>query len=346
MAVKFRDYYKTLGVARDATDDQIKSAYRKLARKHHPDLNPGNKNAEERFKEISEANDVLSDPEKRRRYDALGANWKSGMDFTPPPGGGGGYTRVNVEDLGDLFGRRGGAGGGGGFGGFSDFFETLFGAQRGGGPGFAGAARGGDAESDVAVSLEEAHRGTSRSVRIPLEEPCSECRGTGRKGNVACPVCGGAGVRNRLETFTVNIPRGVQDGSVVRVSGKGGAGYGGGRRGDLYIRVRIAPHPRFRLRPGGDVDVDLPIAPWEAVLGTELEVPTLDGPIRMRVPPRSQGGRTLRLRGKGPARPGGERGDQYVRLRVVVPLDPTEKEVELLEQLKAASKFDARRAED
>ena len=344
MPVKFRDYYKTLGVARDATEDQIKSAYRKMARKYHPDLNPGNKNAEERFKEISEANDVLSDPEKRRRYDALGENWKPGMDFTPPPGGAGGY-RVNVEDLNDLFGRRGGSGGGGGFGGFSDFFETLFGAQRGG-PGFAGAARGGDAESEVAVSLEEAHAGTSRSVRIPLEEPCPECRGTGRKDNRTCPVCGGAGVRTRLETFTVNIPRGVQDGSVVRVSGKGGAGYGGGGRGDLYIRVRLAPHPRFRLRPGGDVDVDLPIAPWEAVLGTDVEVPTLDGPIRIKVPARSQGDRTLRLRGKGPARPGGGRGDQYVRLKVVVPPHPTEKELELLKELAAASKFDARRAEE
>jgi curved DNA-binding protein len=338
-----RDYYEILGVPRTANEKELKAAYRKLARKYHPDLNPGNKNAEERFKEISEANDVLSDPEKRRRYDALGANWKPGMDFTPPSGGAGGY-RVNVEDLNDLFGRRGGSGGGGGFGGFSDFFETLFGAQRGGGPGFGGAARGGDAESEVAVSLEEAHGGASRSVRIPLEEPCSECRGTGRKDGRACSVCGGAGVRTRLETFTVNIPRGVKDGSVVRVSGKGGAGYGGGGRGDLYIRVRIAPHPRFRLRPDGDVDVDLPIAPWEAVLGTEVEVPTLDGPIRMRIPPRSQGDRRLRLRGKGPAHPGGGRGDQYVRLKVVVPSDPSEKELELLKQLAAESKFDARRA--
>ena len=316
MAVKFRDYYKTLGVARDATDDQIKSAYRKLARKHHPDLNPGNKNAEERFKEISEANDVLSDPEKRRRYDALGQNWKSGMDFNPPPGGGGGgYRRVDVQDLGDLFGGRGGPGGGS----FSDFFEALFGAQRaGGGPGFRGAARGGDAESEVVVSLEEAHRGTSRSVRMPLDD--------------------------HVETFTVNIPPGAQDGAVVRVSGKGGAGHAGGGRGDLYIRVRIAPHPRFRPRPGGDVDVDLPIAPWEAVLGAEVQVPTLDGPVTMRVPPKSQAGRTMRLRGKGPSRPGGGRGDQYVRLKVVVPPEPTEQEIELMKRLQAESKFDARRS--
>jgi curved DNA-binding protein len=314
MPVKFRDYYETLGVARDATEDQIKSAYRKLARKFHPDLNPGNKKAEERFKEISEANDVLSDKEKRRRYDALGANWKSGMDFNAPPGGGGpgGAHRVRVEDLNDLFG--------GGGGGFSDFFEAIFGRQgaagRARGGGFeAAAARGGDAESEVSVSLEEAHRGASRSVRLPIE------------------------------TFTVNIPRGVQDGSVVRVPGKGGAGHGGGGRGDLYLRVRIAAHPQFRPRAGGDIDVDLPVAPWEAVLGGEVQVPTLDGEVTMRIPAQSQAGRTLRLKGKGMARPDGGRGDEYVRLRIVVPPHPTEKEIALMKELAGASSFDARRSE-
>jgi curved DNA-binding protein len=344
MPVKFRDYYETLGVARDATEDQIKSAYRKLARKFHPDLNPGNKKAEERFKEVSEANDVLSDKEKRRRYDALGQNWKSGMDFTPPPGGGGpgGSYRVNVEDFGNIFG--------GGAGGFSDFFEAIFGRAAGGGRarggGFeAAAARGGDAESEVAIGLEEAHRGTSRAVRLPIEEPCSECHGTGRKGGKPCPVCGGSGARTRVETFTVNIPRGVQDGSVVRVPGKGEAGYGGGVRGDLYLRVRIAPHPQFRPRAGGDVDVELPVAPWEAVLGGEVAVPTLDGEVTMRIPAASQAGRTLRLKGKGMARPDGGRGDEYVRLRIVVPPHPTEKEIALMKELAGASTFDARRSE-
>ena len=348
MAVKFRDYYQTLGVPRNATEDQIKSAYRKLARKFHPDLNPGNKTSEERFKEVSEANDVLSDKEKRKRYDALGANWKSGMDFTPPPGGGAGGTyRVNVEDLGDLFG------GGGGFrgaGGFSDFFEAIFGRQAGAGRarggGFeAAAARGGDAESEVGISLEEAHNGASRSVRLPIEEPCSECHGTGRKGGQPCPVCRGSGLRSHVESFTVNIPRGVQDGSVVRVPGKGGTGFGGGGRGDLYLRVRIAPHPQFRPRPGGDLDVELPVAPWEAVLGAEVAVPTLDGPVTMRIPPGSQAGRTLRLKGKGMARPDGGRGDEYVRLRIVVPAKPTEKEIALMKELASASSFDARRSE-
>jgi curved DNA-binding protein len=312
MAVKFRDYYETLGVSRDAAPDEIKKAYRKLARKHHPDLNPGNKTAEERFKAINEAYEVLSDKEKRRRYDALGENWKSGMDFTPPSGAEGfrGQTG-DLGDLGDLFAAAGRSGG------FSDFFETLFGGR---GPGRAGSsvsARGGDLESEVSVSLDEAHRGTSRSVRLPTGD-------------------GGA------ENFTVNIPKGVRDGSVIRVPGKGGVGFGKGGRGDLYLRVHVEPHERFKPRDGGDIEVELPVAPWEAVLGARVQVPTLDGPVEMRVPPNSQGGQVLRLKSKGLARPGGGRGDQYVRLNIVVPQKPSEKEVELLKKLAAESGFDAR----
>ena len=317
MPVKFRDYYETLGLGRDASQDQIKKTYRKLARKFHPDLNPGNKTAEERFKEITEAYEVLSDPEKRGRYDKLGANWKAGMDFTPPPGEEG--FRVHVGDVGDLFS------GGGRFGGFSDFFETLFGGRPRDGPGFASSVRGGDVESEVSISLEEAHRGASRALRIPLQED------------------GPHGSRARMERFTVNIPRGVQDGSVMRVPGKGGPPPGRGPRGDLFLRVHVEPHERFHVREGGDVEVELPVAPWEAVLGGKVKVPTLDGPVEMRIPPSSQGGRVLRLKEKGLARPGGGQGDQYVRLKIVVPPKPTEKEVELMRKLAAESSFDARR---
>jgi DnaJ-class molecular chaperone len=338
MSVKFRDYYETLGVARGASDDEIKKSYRKLARKFHPDLNPGNKTAEERFKEINEAYEVLSDKDKRSKYDALGRNWKSGMDFTPPPGAGAESYRVHVGDLGDLFS------GGGGLGGFSDFFEMLFGGRRPGGADFASSARGGDVESEVAVTLEEAHQGTSRAVRVPLEEPCPECGGSGRKGNKACPACRGIGRRTRLESFTVNIPRGVQDGSVIRVPAKGGAGFGGGARGDLYFRVHIAPHERFRLKAAGDLELELPIAPWEAVLGARVEVPTLDGPVALQVPPNSQGGRVLRLKAKGAATPSGGRGDFYVRLKIVVPPRPTVREIDLLKKLASESTFDPRRS--
>src|SRR5213594_2148013 len=192
MAVKFRDYYETLGVARDASEDQLKKAYRKLARKFHPDLNPGNKTAEEHFKEINEAYEVLSDKEQRRRYDALGANFKSGMDFTPPSGEEGFRGEAgDLGDLGDLFGAAGRSGG------FSGFFEMLFGGSTPGGARPAVSARGSDLESAVSVTLDEAHRGTSRSVRLPTGE-------------------------GRAESFTVNIPKGAQDGSVIRVSGKGG----------------------------------------------------------------------------------------------------------------------------
>jgi DnaJ-class molecular chaperone len=343
MAVKFHDYYVTLGVARDASEEAIKKAYRKAARKHHPDLNPGDKAAEERFKEVNEAYEVLSDKEKRKRYDALGRNWKAGMDFTPPPGAGsaGGGFRGAPGDFGDAFSGGGGFGGfRGGAGSFSDFFESLFGGagghsgargfswSTGGGQassgGFEAGERGSDVESEVALSLEEAHRGTRRQVRIPIEEH-------------------GPGVASRLEEFTVNIPKGAQDGSVIRVPGKGGAGFGGAGRGDLYLRVHIAPHERFRLRGGGDVEMDLPVAPWEAVLGSQVQVPTLDGPVELRVPPKTQGGRTLRLKGKGAARTDGGRGDQYVRLRIVVPPEPTPRELELMQQLASESRFDARR---
>jgi len=312
MAIKFRDYYETLGVSRSAPPDEIKKAYRKLARKFHPDLNPKDRTAEERFKEINEAYEVLSDKEKRGRYDALGANWKPGMDFTPPPDQQGfrGQT-FNMGDLGDLFGTAGRSGG------FSDFFEVLFGGVGPGGAGPPVSARGGDFESVVSVTLAEAHRGTSRSVRIP----------TGQGGT---------------ESFTVNIPKGVHDGAVVRVPRKGGAGFGKGARGDLYLRVRIEPHERFRVRDGGDIEVELPVTPWEAVLGGTVRVPTLDGPVEMRVPPNSQGGQVLRLKGKGLARTGGGRGDQHVRLKIVVPQKPSEREIELLKKLAAESGFDAR----
>lgn len=335
MAVKFRDYYETLGVSRNAGQDEIKRAYRKLARKLHPDVNPGDKAAEERFKEINEANEVLSDPEKRRRYDELGAEWKAGMDYTPPPGG--------AEEFRSQAGRaQPPFEAGDQFGGFSDFFESIFGGRRGG-AGFEFSTRGADVESEVSITLKEAHHGTSRVVRIPIAEVCSSCGGSGMKDGKVCPVCRGSGTETRLESFTVNIPRGVQDESVIRVPGKGGAGSGGASRGDLYFRVHIQPDKFFRLRNGSDTELDLPLAPWEAILGSTIKVPTLDGPVEMRVPPGSQGGQMLRLRGKGLAKQVGGQGDQYVRLKIVVSTKPTEKETGLLKEMAAESSFEPRK---
>jgi curved DNA-binding protein len=334
MPVKFRDYYETLGVPRSAGQDDIKHAFRKLARKHHPDVNPGDKAAEDRFKEISEANQVLSDPEKRRYYDELGADWKAGMDFTVSPGGADAFRARNGETSerswsGDRYGAS------------SDFFEAMFG-RRPEGAGFEFHARGPDIESEISIPLEEAHRGTKRVVRIPVEEPCPECGGTGVKEGKTCPVCHGSGTETRFENFTVNIPKGVQDGSAIRVPGKGGAGLGGGARGDLYLRIHIQPDKRFRLRDRSDTELDLPLAPWEAVLGSTIRVPTLDGLVELRIPPGSQAGQTLRLRGKGLAKQEGGQGDQYVRLKIVVPTKPTEKELELLKQLATESSFKPR----
>lgn len=336
MAVKFRDYYESLGVPRNANQDQIKQAYRKLARKLHPDVNPGDKGAEERFKEINEAREVLSDPEKRRRYDELGADWKAGMDFTPPP-------REAETYRAQAAGPREAFGGGDRFGGFSDFFDSIFGSRRGG-AGFHFSTRGSDVESEVSITLEEAHHGAKRLVRIPIEEPCAACAGSGMKDGKECSVCGGTGVQTKLESFTVNIPRGVRDESVIRVPGKGGAGSAGGSRGDLYFRVRIQPDERFRLRNGNDTELALPVAPWEAVLGSTVKVPTMDGPVEMRIPPGSQGGQMLRLRGRGLAKPGGGQGDQYVQLKIVVPPKPTEKEIELMRRLAEDPDFNPRKS--
>jgi curved DNA-binding protein len=334
MPVKFRDYYETLGVPRSASQDEIKSAFRKLARKLHPDVNPGDKLAEERFKEINEANEVLSDPKKRRYYDELGADWKAGMDFTPPAAGAEDFSASNGgaserPRSGDRYGPS------------SDFFDAIYGRRREG-AGFEFHARGSDIESEISISLEEAHRGTKRVVRIPVEELCPECGGTGIKEGKTCPVCHGSGTQTRMESFTVNIPKGVQDDSVIRVPGKGGPGMGGGARGDLYFRVHLQADHRFRLRDGSDTELDLPLAPWEAVLGGTIRVPTLDGPVELRIPAGSQGGQTLRLRGKGLAKQDGSQGDQYVRLKIVVPPKPTEKESELFKQLAAESKFEPR----
>jgi|HubBroStandDraft_6_1064221.scaffolds.fasta_scaffold148898_2 DnaJ-class molecular chaperone len=348
MAVKFRDYYEVLGVARAATEDELKKAYRKLARKHHPDVNPGDKSAEERFKEINEAYEVLSDPEKRKRYDQLGQNWKAGSDFTPPPGWEarregtrGEGTRVEYGDFSDLFGGSGGAGARGS-GDFSDFFETIFGGRRGArtGPGFA--MRGQDVEAEITLDLEALHHGASRSITFQTNERCPECGGTGVKDEKVCPTCHGAGVVARTKSLDVNVPAGLREGSTIRLAGQGEPGSNGAPAGDLFLHIRAEPHPIFAVTGEDDIQIELPVAPWEPALGAKVSVPTLDGPVEMTIPPASQGGQRLRLRNRGLSRRKGGRGDQYVKLKIVVPSRLTAKEKELFEKLAVESEFNAR----
>ncbi len=341
MAVAYKDYYKILGVEKTADAKAIKQAYRRLARKHHPDMNPGSKTAAERFKEINEAYEVLSDPEKRRRYDSLGPDWERyAQGF---PGGGAGFRRgdpggfrvdVREGDLGD----------------FSDFFRTFFGdlgARRspfqdleeelgglGRGPRARGARRGADVQAAVEISLEEAAQGTSPAVELEVVEPCATCGGTGRRDSAACPTCHGAGEVRGMRRLEVKIPAGVRDGSRVRAAGEGGAGSAGGSRGDLYLQVRVRPHSLFERRDD-DVHVELPIAVWEAALGAEVEVPTLRGKVTMKIPPETTSGKTFRLPGYGiPHLKGGGRGDQLVRVKLVMPQGLTPRERQLFEELR------------
>jgi curved DNA-binding protein len=309
--MEYKDYYKILGVGKKASDTEIKKAYRKLARKYHPDVNPGDPDAEEHFKEINEAHEVLSDPEKRKKYDQLGTSWRqyqrtgadaSGFDWGQwyaQPGGG----RVHVEyaDLGDLFG---------GGGGFSDFFSAIFGSMgRGGGAswGVGGQPRTGpgqDYEQEVEVTLEEAFSGTNRVLQ--------------KDGR-------------RLE---VKIPAGVATGSKVRMRGEGGQGVGGGTKGDLYLRVRVLPH-RSLERKGNDLHCEVPVDLYTAVLGGEVRVPTLKGGAMLRIPPETQSGKTFRLKGQGMPllKDPQQRGDLYAKVMVKVPENLSERERDLFTEL-------------
>jgi curved DNA-binding protein len=311
--VEYKDYYKILGVPRTATEKEIKAAFRKLARKHHPDVNKGDARAEAKFKEINEANEVLSDPEKRRRYDHLGSDWASyGRTAGGPRPGRGGGVRVEY--------------GGEDIGGFSDFFKTIFGGGQGGFGGGAGPFGGGqeggfeemfgrgaapagqDLETTVELTLDEVLRGTTRTIQI------------------------GEGADARK--VEVRIPPGVRDGSRVRAAGEGG-GRSGGPRGHLYLRVKVLPHPAFE-RKGDDLAVSVSVPLTSAVLGGEVTVPTLDGPLGIKVPPGSRPGRVFRLRNHGlPKLEGGGRGDVLATLGVELPgPDLASRERELFEELR------------
>jgi len=323
MAVQFRDYYEVLGVSRTATQEEIQRSYRKLARKFHPDVNKA-KDAEDKFKEINEAYEVLKDPSKRQKYDQLGANWKAGQEFRPPPG----------WDMHFDFGA-GGAGQSefqwGGTGGFSDFFEALFGGHQARSPHRGGRGRksggpvwtqaGADQEAAIRIPLEEAFRGTTKPITMQMQSVTPEGQLSVQEKN-----------------YEVKIPPGILNGQKIRLVGQGGEGTGGGPRGDLYLKVEIEPHPIYGLN-GRDLTMDLPIAPWEAVLGAEVQLTTLAGAVTLKVPAGTQSGQKLRLRGKGMPNPKGPPGDLYVLVRIAVPKKASERERELFEELQRVSDF-------
>ena len=341
MAVEFKDYYEILGVPRTATPEEIRRAFRKLALKYHPDVAKDKTNAEERFKELNEANEVLSDPEKRKKYDALGANWKQGEEFRPPP---------NWQE--QFGGRPPGAGAEGGFEfhfdgtGFSDFFENLFGmhgggvgsSHRGGFDDEAFSQRGRDVEADLMVTMEEALRGSTRAVSLRRFVPCDQCGGTGQVNKKICPKCKGRGQTERTETYQVKIPAGVYEGQLLRLGGQGERARDG-QSGDLFLRLRFAKHSRYRFEDG-DLLYDLNVAPWDAVLGTTVPVPLLDGQANLKVPAGAGNNQRFRLRGKGIQQRGGGRGDLFVVLHIQVPERVGERERALWEQLRRESTSD------
>jgi curved DNA-binding protein len=308
--MEYKDYYKILGVERDAPVDQIKSAYRKLARQFHPDINK-EKGAEERFKEISEAHEVLKDPEKRAAYDELGRGYKPGEHFRPAPGWDAGFEFSGDES----FAR----------GEFSDFFEALFGRGRGRAAGGSGEfrVRGQDHHARILIDLEDAYRGATRAISLRAAE-------IGEDGKVQ--------VRERQ--INVTIPKGVRQGQLIRLAGQAGPGIGGGPAGDLYLEVDFNPHPLYRI-DGRDVHLDLPVTPWEAALGAKVKAPTPSGPVSLTIPANSRQGYKLRLKGRGiPAR---EPGDLYVELNIALPPATSPEAQRLYREMQEKLAFDPRR---
>lgn len=334
--MEYKDYYKTLGVARDASADDLKKAFRKLARKYHPDINPGDADAEGKFKEINEAYEVLSDVDKRKKYDQFGADWnryqqggsaQSGFDwsrYASQPGG----TRV---DFGQDFGG----------GGFSDFFETLFGTMGSRSTsGFGGGMRpqkGQDYEQAVDISLEESYSGTQRQLRMEVPQPCPTCGGTGVSNGNVCPTCGGTGVNGQqTRTLTVKIPAGVDTGGKVRVAGEGGFGINGGPNGDLFLIINVLRNPRYE-REGLDLRFRAPVEMYTMMLGGTARIPLLNGKtLSLQIPAGTQNGKVFRIRGQGMPRPGqSERGDLYVSVEAQLPTELSERERELVQELQS-----------
>jgi molecular chaperone DnaJ len=346
------ELYKTLGVSKKATDEEIKKAYRKLARQYHPDRNPGDKEAEEKFKEISAAHDVLGDPEKRKEYDE--------------------GAFAGFGGAGNPFGGGAGAGQAGGFGGFD--FGDLFGGvfNRGGGRAQSQQVRGRDLETEVPLTFDQAINGAQISVTVPkssrcgtchgsgakpgtspttcprcegrgvesqgqglfsISQPCSQCGGSGQIIEHPCPTCGGSGLTQQTKRYKVNVPAGVKDGSRIRLAGKGEDGPRGGPPGDLYVTTRVASSPVFKRLDDGNLEVTVPITVPEALRGGTIEVPTLSGTKKIKVAPGTKHGSVQRLRGEGPPKKRGGNGDIRYRLEIAMPQELSEDQLKAVDEL-------------
>lgn len=322
--MEYKDYYAALGVKKDATADEIKHAYRRLARKYHPDVSKES-NAEDKFKNVQEAYEVLKDKDKRAAYDQLGSNWQAGQDFRPPPGWDRDGRFYRSEDMGGAYSDSD-------MGGFSDFFANLFGGGGGGGRaqqrgrgGFDGfQQRGQDQDAKIRVSLEDAFRGGSRTIKLQMPERDAHGR-----------------VHQNVRTIKVNIPAGATPGQKLRLAGQGGPGMGGGPAGDLYLEIDVEPHNYFTLQ-GHDIYLTLPVTPWEAALGASIKVPTLGGSVGMKLAPGSQSGQKLRLKGRGlPAKP--HPGDQYAIIQIHTPPAHSDEQRQLYEKMAEVMPFNPRK---
>ncbi|MGH7707526.1 MAG: DnaJ C-terminal domain-containing protein [Vulcanimicrobiaceae bacterium] len=331
--MNYKDYYQVLGVPKAAAEKDVKSAYRKLARKWHPDANPKNpKEAEEKFKEISEAYEVLGDPEKRKKYDALGSDWQRAAQQAE-------QQRRYRDTQSERFNFSGAGGDANSATGFSDFFDMFFSGigrrqAAGGGAPSPFAQRGGDLETTIDLTLAEAYAGGQKTIALQIEDLCPRCGGSGvERGQTICPACHGTGRSIVQKRFDVTIPRGVREGQRIRLAGQGGAGSGGGPRGDLFLAVHLVDDSRF-TRKGDDLYVDLPVSIYDLVLGSDVSVPTMNGDVTMTIPAGTQNNKLLRLGGKGmPKVKAAGNGDQYVRLVGLLPTAMDEREVGLFKEL-------------
>ncbi|MGD9580425.1 MAG: DnaJ C-terminal domain-containing protein [Vampirovibrionia bacterium] len=342
--MKYKDYYNVLGVSKDASEQEIKSAYRKLARKYHPDVNKDDPKASEKFKEINEAYEVLSDQTKRQRYDGLGSGWNAGADFTPPPG----YENFSFN-FNDLGGFASSFGGESSFGGFSDFFEAIFGDIAGNA--YSSQAQSNkrtqtrrktasspmdqqgdlDIEEVVYLTPQEMYTGTEKDIRVSYTKPCPNCSGPGSN----CYTCGGSGIRSESKNLNVKIPAGIKDNAKMRLSGEGKTS--GRRKGDLYLIIKTKHDSRFKV-DNANVTSEVEVYPFEAVLGCKVDVETLQGNIKLTIPPGTQAGKILRLKGLGLPKSDGKNGDHNVKLKINIPAEITNEEKKLYEQLQKLHK--------